>query len=1608
MQGVMRPRVSAMLKRSRQLLAAAAGACLLAGFAAPVCAATINVANNTDYAFGSGPSNADGLGCTFRKALANASNGNGAFTACTAGSGTADTIAFADAADFQIGTLGIFGDITTDITITAPGAKKFIGGTGLGSGGIFRVIGSTAKLTMNGFTLQDATNSAVFLNNGATLSMNVGTFSNNSQDTGGGGAINGDGVISLTGIHFTGNSAPNGSGGAIRLNNSAYGAASITDSFFDNNTANNSGGAIYYSGTSSSLPVATLTITNTQFGFLQANTAHAAGGALEGGGALFVTANGLGSQVSVINSSFLNNKVDQTDGRGGAIHNSIADPLPMVVDHSLFTLNQVNAGANGMGAAIFTNDSIFVRASSFIANDANGGKGGAIASRTLNADPSAGPPPRVGALIVNSTIHGNKADKGAGIHSFSDNATRDIRLINVTLDGNTAATAGGGIFTEQISGGTATTTLLNTIISNNTANGVGENCSSPQSVLVTNTIANLQWPGTTCASNTPITSGDPKLNPPFINLPDILTLTMSLNAGSAASNNGDNSTCTDPLTVMAFDQRSLVVPVRAIPALRGGANCDIGAYESSNVPGYGSAPSPLSVIAISTVQGVPGNSNVVISETGSDDLIISSYSLIGAPEITVAPPSAPFTIPDASGQTKTLTLTCLSPVPGPLFSATLTVNHNAPGSPATYTVNCTVSGVPDLVINKAHAGNFTQGQIGAQYTITVTNIGNAPTDGSAVTVTDAVPAGLTATAIGGTGWVCTQPGGPCTRSDALAGGFTPYPPITLTVNVQNNAPPSVTNSVTVAGGGEADATNDLAMDTTTINPGPDLTITKTHAGNFAQGQVGATYTITVTNNGGSPTDGSVVTMTDIVPAGLTATAISGGGWVCTQPAGPCTRNDVIPPAASYPAITLTVTVAGNAPASVTNNASVAGGGDVNPGNNSIGDPTTVTAGPDLSIAKTHAGNFTQGQNGATYTITVSNVGSTATSGTVTVADVLPAGLTATSINGSGWACTQPSGTCTRSDALAPASSYPAITLTVNVANNAATPITNTANVSGGGDVNAANNSIGDPTTVNPAAPDLTIAKTHVGNFAQGQVGATYSIVVTNNGTLPTDGSTVTVTDVLPAGLTATAISGSGWVCTQPSGSCTRSDALAPAASYPAITLTVNVANNATTPITNTATVSGGGETNVGNDTSGDSTIVATGPDLVIAKTHAGNFTQGQIGATYTITVTNNGGSPTNGSAVTVTDALPAGLTATSISGGGWACTQPSGPCSRSDALAGGASYPALTLTVTVANNAAASITNMATVAGGGDVVPGNNSATDVTTVNAAAPDLTITKTHAGNFMQGQTGKTYTITVSNSGTLPTSGLVTVTDALPAGLTATAIAGGAWTCTQPGGPCTRSDALAAGASYPAITLTVNVAINAAASVTNTATVAGGGETNAANDTANDPTTIDAAAPDLTITKSHAGVLARGQIGAVYTIVVTNSGTAPTDGSIVTVADVLPPGLTPSAVSAPGWSCTQPAGPCTRSDVLAPSASYPGITVVVNVDVNAAPSLTNTATVSGGGDASPANDTVSDFAVVGPAGSGSGSPIPTLDEYALLLLALLVGAMGVRTGVRRMARR
>ena len=128
------------------------------------------------------------------------------------------------------------------------------------------------------------------------------------------------------------------------------------------------------------------------------------------------------------------------------------------------------------------------------------------------------------------------------------------------------------------------------------------------------------------------------------------------------------------------------------------------------------------------------------------------------------------------------------------------------------------------------------------------------------------------------------------------------------------------------------------------------------------------------------------------------------------------------------------------------------------------------------------------------------------------------------------------------------------------------------------------------------------------------------------------------------------------------------------------------------------------------------------------------------------------------------------------------------------------------------------------------------------TVTSLGPDLTVTKTHSGDFLSGDAGRTYTITATNSGNQPTSGVATLHDALPANLTLTGISGEGWTCEAATATCTRADSLAGGASYPPVTVTVSVAPHLPGTqVTNVATISGGGEITTTNDSASDPTSI-----------------------------------------------------------------------------------------------------------------------------------------------------------------------
>jgi hypothetical protein len=119
----------------------------------------------------------------------------------------------------------------------------------------------------------------------------------------------------------------------------------------------------------------------------------------------------------------------------------------------------------------------------------------------------------------------------------------------------------------------------------------------------------------------------------------------------------------------------------------------------------------------------------------------------------------------------------------------------------------------------------------------------------------------------------------------------------------------------------------------------------------------------------------------------------------------------------------------------------------------------------------------------------------------------------------------------------------------------------------------------------------------------------------------------------------------------------------------------------------------------------------------------------------------------------------------------------------------------------------------------------NNNAVRLLTPIYGLPVLTIQSTHAGPFTPGQNGAIYVLTVSNAAVAgPAGGTVTVAELLPSALSLVSMTGNGWTCA--GAVCTRSDTLSGGASYPPITVTVNVAANAPGQLMAAATVSGGG--------------------------------------------------------------------------------------------------------------------------------------------------------------------------------------
>jgi LPXTG-site transpeptidase (sortase) family protein len=729
---------------------------------------------------------------------------------------------------------------------------------------------------------------------------------------------------------------------------------------------------------------------------------------------------------------------------------------------------------------------------------------------------------------------------------------------------------------------------------------------------------------------------------------------------------------------------------------------------------------------------------------------------------------------------------------------------------------------------------------------------------------------------------------------------------------------------------------------------PVLTAAKTTSTPNVTNTVGgttATYSITV-SDAANTAAATGVNFSDALPAGFsyasTGSIVLNGG--STRPA---TVNPVVGdttpvwgtfriPASGSVVITFTVNIA----------ASVAPGTYNNPATATYLDPTRTTVGgttsvsypggggervtvhaPDMTIAKSHVDPLVRGSTTSTYSLTATNSGNVATSGTVTVTDTLPAGLTPTAAAGAGWTCPAPVGqtiTCTRADVLGAGASYPAITVTVTVLQSAANSVTNTASVSGGGQTNTTNDTASDLTNIVSQA-DIALTKTV--NNATPNVGANviFTVTATNNG--PSNATGVVVNDVLPAGLTfvsAAPSAGTSYVA-----GVWTIGALANGASA---TLGITATVTGTTAVVNTATKTAETETDpVAGNNSASVTVTGQSADIAITKTVTNATPNLGSNVTFTITATNNG--PSSATGVVVTDVLPVGLAlvsatpsaGTSYVAGVWTI----------GALANGVSA---TLTIVATDNSTSPLTNTATKSAEDQVDPvaGNNSAS--ATVTGQSADIAITKTVSNLTPDFGTNVVFTLTAHNNGPSAATGVV-VTDVLPAGLTFVSAAPSAGT-TYVAGTWTIG-ALANGASA---TLGITVTVNTSAVTTNTATKTAENQPDPAAGNNSASATITPVAADIAITKSVDNTRPNLNTNVTFTITATNNG--PSNATGVVVNDVLPVGLTyVSSVASAGTTYTFGTGAWTIG-ALANGASATLTIVATDTSTSA---LTNTASKS-----------------------------------------------------------
>lgn len=262
--------------------------------------------------------------------------------------------------------------------------------------------------------------------------------------------------------------------------------------------------------------------------------------------------------------------------------------------------------------------------------------------------------------------------------------------------------------------------------------------------------------------------------------------------------------------------------------------------------------------------------------------------------------------------------------------------------------------------------------------------------------------------------------------------------------------------------------------------------------------------------------------------------------------------------------------------------------------------------------------------------------------------------------------------------------------------------------------------------VSALVANLSIAKSDSTDPVAAGGAFDYTLSVTNTG--PSVAWGVRVEDTLPAGVSMTDATGTGWTCGEDGGLVVCSRESLDVGTAPLLTLSVTAPLEGGA-ITNEALVGASSSDPDTDDNNASEQTVVTTADLAITKTDGVTTAiPGYDTLTYTIMATNTTG-PSAVTGASVSDAFPTELTCT------WVCTPSSGTSCTAGPVSGdisdvvdlpvgaSATYTAI---CSIAASATGTLSNTATIvppAGIGDPVPADNQATDNDTVLSVPVDL---------------------------------------------------------------------------------------------------------------------------------------------------------------------------------------------------------------------------------------------------------------------------------------------